>query len=93
MEKLRALWADAQAWLSAATPRERRLLALAASGVLLFVVLVSWASFSSAIRRAQASLDEKRSDFDKSRAWRAATTRSSASDSSWKRACARARRP
>ena len=65
MDKLRAWWADAQAWLSAATPRERRLLALAASGVVLFVVLVTWASFSSAIRRAQASLDEKRSDFEK----------------------------
>ncbi len=63
--RLRALWADAQAWLSAASPRERRLLALAAGGVLLFIVLISYASFSSAIRRAQANLDEKRSDFEK----------------------------
>ena len=65
MDKLRALWADAQVWLAAASPREKRLLALAASGLLLFVVLVSWAGFSSAIRRAQASLDDNRADFEK----------------------------
>ena len=65
MEKLRALWADAQAWLAAASPRERRLLAMAAGGVLLFVVLVSYAAFSSAIRRAETALEEKRGDFDK----------------------------
>ncbi len=65
MEKLRALLADAQAWLAAATPRERRLLALAAGGVLAFVVLIGWATFSSSIRKAQDSLDEKRDDFEK----------------------------
>jgi len=65
MTRIRALWADAQTWLASATPRERRLLYLAAGGVLLFVVLVSWASFSSAIRNAEASLDDKRSDFEK----------------------------
>ncbi|HZX96798.1 MAG TPA: type II secretion system protein GspM [Myxococcales bacterium] len=65
MGKLRALWADAQAWLAAASPRERRLLAMAAGGVLLFVVLVTWASFSSASSRAQAALEEKREDFEK----------------------------
>ena len=65
MERLRALWADAQTWLSSATPRERRLLLLAGGGVLLFVVLIGWVSFSSAIRNAEASLDDKRSDFEK----------------------------
>jgi hypothetical protein len=33
--------------------------------VLLFVVLVVWVSFSSAIRNAAADLDEKHSDFEK----------------------------
>jgi general secretion pathway protein M len=65
MDKLRALIADAQAWLAAATPRERRLLAMAAGGISLFIVFVFWASFSSAIRRAQASLEEKQQDFEK----------------------------
>ncbi len=65
MDKLRALLADAQAWLAAASPREKRLLALAAGGLLLFVVLIGYASFSSSIRKAQAALDEKRLDFDK----------------------------
>jgi type II secretory pathway component PulM len=65
MEKLRALLADALTWLAAASPREKRLLALAAGGVLVFIVLIGWASFSSSIRRAQGSLDEKRDDFEK----------------------------
>src|SRR5258708_11115333 len=65
MEKIRALLADAQTWLSAASPREKRLLAFAAGGFLLFVVLIVWASFSSSIRKAQITLDEKRDDFEK----------------------------
>jgi general secretion pathway protein M len=65
MEKFRALLADALAWLAAASPREKRLLALAAGGVLVFVVLIGWASFSSSIRKGQDSLDEKRDDFEK----------------------------
>jgi type II secretory pathway component PulM len=65
MDRIRALLADLQAWLAAASPRERRLLALAAGGVFLFIVLVGWASFSSSIRKAQANLDEKQEDFDK----------------------------
>jgi type II secretory pathway component PulM len=65
MEKFRALLADALAWLAAASPREKRLLALAAGGLLVFVVLIGWASFSSSIRKAQDSLDEKRDDFEK----------------------------
>src|SRR5260370_33253499 len=65
MEKIRALLADAQTWLSAASPREKRLLAFAAGGFLLFVVLIVWASFSSSIRKAQITLVEKRDDFEK----------------------------
>jgi type II secretory pathway component PulM len=65
MEKLRALLADAQAWLAASTPREKRLLAMAAGGIALFIMLIAWASFSSAIRKAHAALEEKRLDFEK----------------------------
>ena len=65
MEKLRALWVDAQAWLAAATPREKRLLAMAAGGVTLFIALIFWASFRGAINRAQTSLEEKQLDFEK----------------------------
>ena len=65
MEKLRALLADAQAWLAAATPREKRLLATAAAGLALFVGFVSWAAFRSAISRAESTLEEKQIDFEK----------------------------
>lgn len=65
LERIRALWADAQTWLAAASPRERRLLLLAGSCVLLFIVLIAWVGFSSAIRNAEAALEEKRSDFEK----------------------------
>jgi type II secretory pathway component PulM len=65
MDKVRALIADAQAWLAAATPRERRLLAMASSGIALFVVFIFWVSFSSAIRKAQGNLAEKQLDFEK----------------------------
>ncbi len=65
LDRIRALWADAQAWIAAASPRERRLVLMAAGGVLLFVVLIAWASFSAAIRRAEFALDDKRADFEK----------------------------
>jgi type II secretory pathway component PulM len=65
MERIRILWADAQAWLAAATPRERRLVVMAGAGVLVFIVLVTWISFAAAIRRAESSLEEKRADFEK----------------------------
>ena len=35
MEKIRALIADGRAWIAAATPRERRLLAMAAGAALI----------------------------------------------------------
>jgi type II secretory pathway component PulM len=65
MARIRAWWADARSWLAAASPRERRLILLAAGAVLLFVVLIGYASFSSAIRNADAALEDKRADFDK----------------------------
>jgi general secretion pathway protein M len=65
MEKIRALIADGQAWIAAATPRERRLLSMAAGGVALFIVFVFWVSFGSAIRKAQDNLEEKQRDFEK----------------------------
>jgi general secretion pathway protein M len=65
MDKLRAFISDGQAWLAAATPRERRLLAMASAGVALFIVFVFWVSFSSAIRKAQTTLEEKQQDFEK----------------------------
>jgi len=65
LDRIRALWADAQAWLAAATPRERRLVLMTAGGILLFVVLIVWGSFTAAIRRAGSALEEKRADFEK----------------------------
>ncbi|TMA09898.1 MAG: type II secretion system protein M [Deltaproteobacteria bacterium] len=65
MDRIRAWWTDARAWLAAASPRERRLITLAGGGVLLFAVLITYASFSAAIRRAETALDEKRADFEK----------------------------
>jgi type II secretory pathway component PulM len=65
MERIRALWGDAQAWLAAASPRERRLVLLGGGATLLFVVLIVWGSFAAAIRRAETSLEEKRTDFEK----------------------------
>ncbi len=65
MERIRAWWADAQAWLSSATPRERRLILIAAGAALFFVVLITYATFASAIRGAETALEEKRTDFEK----------------------------
>ena len=65
MDRIRAWIADAQAWLAAASPRERRLILLAGGGTLLFIVLIAYASFTSAIRGAETTLEEKRGDFEK----------------------------
>jgi type II secretory pathway component PulM len=65
MERIRALLADAQAWLASATPREKRLLALATAGVVLFIAFVSWAAFRASISRAEMTLEEKQTDFEK----------------------------
>jgi len=63
--KIGALLSDGQAWLAAATPREKRLLALAAGGLFFFAGFIGWASFRSGISHAQSALEEKQLDFDK----------------------------
>jgi len=65
IDRLRAWLADAQAWLAAASPRERRMVLLGAAAASFFVVLIVYASFAAAIRHAEATLEEKRSDFEK----------------------------
>jgi general secretion pathway protein M len=65
MEKLRALLGDAADYVAAASPREKRLITLAAAGVALFALLVGYGSFSSTIRKREESLDEKRLAFEK----------------------------
>src|SRR5439155_14137110 len=65
LDRIRALRADAQAGLAAGTSRERRLVLIAAGGVLFFVVLIVWVSFTAAIRRAESAVEEKRADFEK----------------------------
>ena len=65
MERIRAVLADAQAYLAAASPREKRLILLAGGGVLAFILLITYASFASSIRKGETVLDEKRLDFEK----------------------------
>jgi type II secretory pathway component PulM len=65
MEQLRSLIADGLQYLQAASPREKRLMALAGGGLLVFILLVGYAGFSRAIGRNLETLDEKRADFEK----------------------------
>lgn len=65
MEKLKALWGDAAQYLSAASPREKRMVLVAAAGVALFVLLIGWGTFRSSLRKREDSLDEKRASFEK----------------------------
>ena len=65
MEKLRGLLADLQEYFSAASPREKRLIGLASAGVAVFILLVGYSLFASAVRKAETALDEKRGDFEK----------------------------
>ena len=65
MEKLRALFADAQQYLAAASPRERRLIGFAAAGVTFFFLLIIWLGFGSSIRKHEDALEEKRSSFER----------------------------
>ncbi len=65
MERIKQLIADAQAYVAAASPREKRMLTFGAAGVVLFIVLIAYASFSSSIRKANDALEEKRLDFDR----------------------------
>lgn len=65
MEQLRALIANASQYLAGASPREKRLVTGAGLAILIFAVLIGWASFASSIRRHQDALEEKRQDFEK----------------------------
>ena len=65
MNGLRKLYGDIAQYLDAASPREKRLILGAVCGVLFFAVLVGYASFSSAIGKAERTLEEKRDDFAK----------------------------
>ena len=65
METIRKLLADVAQYLDAASPREKRLILGAGAGVSLFVVLVATTFFSSAIGKAERSLEERRDDFAK----------------------------
>jgi type II secretory pathway component PulM len=65
MGRLRGLIDDLSDYLGAASPRERRLMLLAGGGLLAFVVLVTAGSVSSAIRRKEDAVEEKRLAFEK----------------------------
>jgi len=65
MDKLRALFADAQQYLAAASPRERRLVGLMAAGITGFLLLIIWLGFGSSIRKHEDVLEEKRGFFEK----------------------------
>jgi general secretion pathway protein M len=65
MDRLRALIADAIQYVQNASPRERRLILFAGSGVLAFLLLVLWAGFGRSISRHEDGLAEKRASFEK----------------------------
>jgi general secretion pathway protein M len=64
VEKLRSLFADAQQYMAAASPRERRLIGFTALGVTAFLLLIIWLGFGSSIRKHEDALEEKRSSFE-----------------------------
>ena len=65
MEKIKQLISDASEYLANASPREKRMVALGAGGVALFIVLMVFASFTGSIHKKQDSLEEKSADFEK----------------------------
>jgi len=65
MERLKKLFSDASDYLAAASPREKRMVTFAVVGVVVFIVLVVFTSFSNTIRKKQDALEEKQGDFDK----------------------------
>ena len=65
MEKLRELLGQATDYVAAASPREKRMIALATGGVLCFMLFILYVSFSSSIRKHEDTLDEKRLAFEK----------------------------
>jgi len=65
MGKLRELFGQAADYVAAASPREKRMIALAAGGVLFAFLFIVYVSFSSSIRKHEDTLDEKRIAFEK----------------------------
>ena len=65
MEKLRELLGQATDYVAAASPREKRMIAFAAGGVLFFFLFILYVSFSSSIRKREDTLEEKRLAFEK----------------------------
>jgi type II secretory pathway component PulM len=65
MEKLRELLGQATDYVAAASPREKRMIALAAGGVVFFFLFILYVSFSSSIRKHEDTLEEKRIAFEK----------------------------
>lgn len=63
MGRLRRLMSDLSDYLAAASDREKRLLLLAAFGVVFAAVMISWTSFSRTISRREDALEEKRLAF------------------------------
>ena len=64
MGKLQELFGQAADYVAAASPREKRMIALAAGAVLFATLLVLYGSFSSSISKGEATLEEKRKAFD-----------------------------
>ena len=65
MESVKQLLADALQYLTDASPREKRLIAAAAGGLVVFVALIGWSMFSRSIAKAEQALEERRDDFAK----------------------------
>ncbi len=65
MEKLKQLFSDAKDYVGQLSPRERTLVGAAGGGVVLFFVLILWASISSAITHRKDALEEKADQFNK----------------------------
>jgi type II secretory pathway component PulM len=65
MEKLRELFGQGADYVAAASPREKRMIGLAAGGVLIAILFILYVSFSSSIRKSEDTLDEKRLAFEK----------------------------
>jgi type II secretory pathway component PulM len=65
MEKLRELLGQGADYVAAASPREKRMIAFAAGGVVVFFLFILYVSFSSSIRKSEDTLEEKRLAFEK----------------------------
>ena len=67
MDKLKKLLSDAAEYFAAASPREKRMVALGAGAVIATLLFITFASFASAIQKKQDALEEKQAAFEKVR--------------------------